>query len=198
MSPGLLEPGATTPEAASAEHAAQVAEIRLGQLLTARPPRFAAEGDLDPRIATWAQTLTQPGATNLIISGGVGAGKTWSAWHAAEHAIRAGFTGRTEFVGAARWREVVTPPPDFAVLRVLGTAELLILDDLAAGRLSEWDQEHLYGVMDARSAAMLPTLVTTNITDLRAMFGDRVASRIAESLTKVMFKGGDRRRAGAA
>jgi len=43
---------------------------------------------------------------------------------------------------------------------------------------------------------MVPTLITTNINDLRAMFGDRIASRLAENLVKIMLRGPDRRRGG--
>jgi len=181
---------------ASAEHAASVAAMRLRQLLDERPPRFAAEGDLDPDVAAWALTLGSADPANLVLSGDTGRGKTWAAWHAAEHALRNGYTGRVEFVGSARFREIVSPPTDFHALRVMGSAGLLILDDVGASRLSEWDTEHLAGVIDARSAAMVPTLITTNINDLRAMFGDRIASRLAENLVKIMLRGPDRRRGG--
>jgi DNA replication protein DnaC len=59
-------------------------------------------------------------------------------------------------------------------------AELLLLDDLAAERASEWTVELVYRLIDARWNACLPTIITVNAPngELRAKLGDRIASRL--------------------
>jgi hypothetical protein len=59
-------------------------------------------------------------------------------------------------------------------------ARLLLLDDLAAERATDWTAETLYRLIDARYARRLPTIITTNATGamIRENLGDRIASRL--------------------
>lgn len=76
---------------------------------------------------------------------------------------------------------------------------LLALDDLGAERPTEWAVETLSSLIDARTAAGLPTVVTSNyrigqVRDLwGGMAGKRVASRLAGACEPIEVTGPDRR-----
>lgn len=167
------------------------------RLLEARPPVYSTPGDLDSRLAKWADDLADPlsPGKGLILTGPVGVGKTWALWHAAERAVRAGFAGGICFVQAGSFRRAVAPattdPAVFGKWKGIG---LLILDDLGSPRLSEWDLDNLHELTHARWEYQLPTAVASNFHDLRSLLGERVASRLAAGAVKVKLAGEDRRR----
>jgi DNA replication protein DnaC len=72
---------------------------------------------------------------------------------------------------------------------------LLLLDDLGAAKNSEWTEEINYRLIGHRYAAMLPCLITSNVpvAQLKAILGDRVASRLREMCQFVALTGPDRR-----
>ena len=77
---------------------------------------------------------------------------------------------------------------------------LLVLDDLAAERKTEWMQETVFNVIDARYRAKLPLIVTTNLTREELMNPEdityqRIFSRLFEMCTPIEIAGGDRRHA---
>jgi DNA replication protein DnaC len=74
--------------------------------------------------------------------------------------------------------------------------DLLLIDDLAAGKSSEWVEEATYRIINGRYEAMRPTIYTSNLPldQLRDAIGDRIASRLAETCTRVVMEGPDRRR----
>lgn len=77
---------------------------------------------------------------------------------------------------------------------------LLILDDLAAERKTEYMQEIVYNVIDARYRAKLPLIVTTNLTadELKhpaEITNQRTFSRLFEMCLPIKVEGEDRRRA---
>lgn len=170
-------------------------ERLAANLLEHRPAEFARPGILDRRLACWAGRLADGDARNAIVTGPVGTGKTWAVWHAAEHAVRAGYEDRIVITTAAQLRRIVAPstadPVEFARCREAG---LLALDDIGAVRLSEWDLDHLGELADARWADCRPTLITSNVTKLRDLLGPRISSRLAHNAVKVEFDGPDRRR----
>jgi DNA replication protein DnaC len=174
-----------------AERREQFAE----NLLTHRPAEFAAPGELDFRLQRWAQDLAAGNGRNLIVTGPVGTGKTWSVWHAAEHAVQAGYEGRVVITSAARFRRIVAPSTaDPAEFGRYSDAGLLAIDDLGATRLSEWDMDHLGELIDTRWADRRPTVVTSNISDLRTVLGPRISSRLAHHALVAEMTGPDRRR----
>ena len=59
-------------------------------------------------------------------------------------------------------------------LDALLAAPFVVLDDLGAGRQTDWVQEQLYMILDTRHMERLPTIVTTNLT------GPEMAPRIAD------------------
>ena len=61
-------------------------------------------------------------------------------------------------------------------------------------RLSEWDLDHLLELVDARWAAHRPIAVTSNVTTLRTLLGERISSRLAHGALIAEMDGPDRRR----
>lgn len=185
-----------TPEQeATATWQAEHRETLVANLLNGRPPEYARPGILDARLEAWADDLAAGKPRNLILTGEVGTGKTWAVWHAAERAVRAGYEGRVVMGTAARLRRIAAPatadPAEFARWCDAG---LLAVDDLAAVRLSEWDLDHLGELAEIRWAARRPVAVTSNVTALRKLLGERIASRLAHNALVVEFDGPDRRR----
>lgn len=82
----------------------------------------------------------------------------------------------------------------------LNRYDLLVIDDLAAERDTEYMNEIVQTVIDSRYRAGLPTIITTNLTaeeiknpaDIRKQ---RTYSRLLEMCLPVEVKGADRRRA---
>jgi DNA replication protein DnaC len=197
--------GVTAPDAieaiADAEVEAELAEIRLEGFLGRRPGRFATPGDLNADLLAWARRALAGDRGNLVITGATGTGKTWSAWRLGEELLRHGFRGRVEIASAYQIRQLAAPPTDTDALARLAAAELLALDDIGAVRVSDWDADHLYALIDERWAHRRPVIVIANATEpaekgrtlLESLLGERVASRIRDGVTVVAMTGADRR-----
>ena len=76
---------------------------------------------------------------------------------------------------------------------------LLVLDDLAAERKTEYMQEIVFSVIDSRYRAKLPTIVTSNLTaeaikNPADVAYQRIFSRLLEMCVPIEVKGEDRRR----
>lgn len=138
-------------------------------------------------------------APSLLLAGPTGTGKT----HAAYAALRLS----AESVRPASWKASSTAAllgdlrpsaknDSEELMRKFCSNPLLFLDDLGAGKSSEWTEEILYRVIDHRYANMLPCLLATNLkpSELAGVLGDRTASRLAEMCHTVVIDGDDRRR----
>ena len=78
----------------------------------------------------------------------------------------------------------------------LETADLVVWDDIASTKISDYDQQQLLMLIDTRVSEGLANIYTGNITSHEALtkaVGDRLASRIWNLSTLVEFKGKDRR-----
>ena len=88
---------------------------------------------------------------------------------------------------------------DRDALRRAETVPLLALDDLGAERPTDWAIETLTGLIDARTAEGLPTIVTSNYSlgQLRELWGGmpgaRIASRLGGACERIEVTGPDRR-----
>lgn len=84
--------------------------------------------------------------------------------------------------------------------RAAGHAGLVVLDDLGREKTTDWTGETIYALVNARYEALLPTLVTTNLTsaELAASPYWPVVSRLAEDGALVRIEAPDRRLRGAA
>lgn len=166
------------------------------------PPRYAHAAPTEPAVMAWCDAFAAGNPSSLLILGATGAGKTYQAYGAlrelAARGIATGWVGVTapDLYAALRPREGIDTEAEFA--RYAG-AELLLLDDLGAAKASEWTEEITYRLIGHRYDAMTPCLITSNVpTDkLRAVLGDRVASRLSEMCQRVVLRGGDRRRNGS-
>lgn len=80
----------------------------------------------------------------------------------------------------------------------LNTFPLLVIDDLSAERKTEYMQEIVFNVIDARYRANLPIIITTNLTREELMHPanigyQRIFSRLFEMCTPIEVVGKDRR-----
>ncbi len=135
----------------------------------------------------------------LLFYGTVGTGKTYAAAEIANALIDAGkpvlmtnftriinklqssFEGRQEYIDG------------------LNEFDLLILDDLAAERQTEYVLENVFNVIDARYRAKKPLIITTNLTIEQLKNPENVATariydRILERCFPVEVKGASNRR----
>jgi DNA replication protein DnaC len=147
------------------------------------PPRYRNATADHPAVQQWVERILRGGlglTQGLVLNGPTGCGKTWQAygaWHTV--AQQTGCRAVAVFVPALL--DSLRPGREpIASLEEVEGAELLLLDDLAAERASDWTIEIVTRVIDARWNACLPTIVTVNAPDggLRAKLGDRIASRL--------------------
>lgn len=133
----------------------------------------------------------------LLYYGPVGTGKTFLAACIANAVIDQGYRVRmTNFATVANDMQSTWEKDGY--IKDLCRYDLLILDDLGAERKSEYMQEIVFNVIDARSRAALPVIVTTNLT--RPELGNpadmaykRIYSRVLERCLAVEVDGNDRR-----
>jgi DNA replication protein DnaC len=130
---------------------------------------------------------SQPGA-GLLIFGLVGRGKTHLAVAIARHLLEA--MTDVEFRRCAQFyadlREAYrTNASEKLVLAPLENAGVLVLDDLAAGSLSDHERRFTLEVLDTRLNHHRPTIVTTNwsLREIAEKLDDRIASRLGAFTT---------------
>src|SRR5699024_1012018 len=73
-------------------------------------------------------------------------------------------------------------------------ADLLAIDDLGVVGMHNWDSDNLSRLINERWKNGLPTVVTTNVADLKPLVGPRAASRMQDEATFVAMGDNDRRR----
>lgn len=83
-----------------------------------------------------------------------------------------------------------------AVLEGYRKTSLILIDDLGAAKATEWVEEATYRLINGRYEDMRPAIFTTNLAlpELKNAIGDRIASRLAETCTRIVLDGPDRRR----
>lgn len=83
-----------------------------------------------------------------------------------------------------------------ALKNVLETSDVVVWDDIASTKISDYDQQQLLTLIDSRVSDGLSNIYTGNITSheaLKKAVGDRLASRIWNMSTLVEFTSKDRR-----
>jgi DNA replication protein DnaC len=103
--------------------------------------------------------------------------------------------GRFEIAAAYEVKAATDRPGNPALVDLWKRADLFAIDDLGVQRVNDWDAEHLHALIDTRWQHRRPTILASNVADLRTVLGPRAASRLADGATLVRFTGADRRRA---
>lgn len=173
------------------------------------PARYRSATATDQRVIDWAAAVIADPASagDLLLLGPVGTGKTHQAFGAIRRIVT---TPRRSLAGVwltPGWRAgthadiAASMRPSFGVdpERVMGdyrSAPLLLIDDLAMAKDSEWFEETTYRLVSGRYNDQRPTIFTTNLMggEIKAVLGDRIASRLAQSCQAVSLAGPDRRR----
>lgn len=138
----------------------------------------------------------------LLFYGPVGTGKTFLAACIANAVLAQGYKVKmTNFATLAD--EMWAVPDKAAYIADLSKYPLLILDDLGVERKSEYMQEMVYKIVNARYVAGTPVIVTTNLTtDELTKTADigyaRTYDRLLEKCLPIKVDGRSRRRAAAA
>lgn len=135
----------------------------------------------------------------LLLYGTVGTGKTYYAACIANALIDTGFTVKmTNFMQILnRLQDLKENKQQF--IDGLNRYSLLIIDDLGAERSTEFAQEQVFNVIDARYRSGLPFIITTNLTaeELKKpqdVGYSRIYDRILERCHPVAVTGASRRR----
>lgn len=138
-------------------------------------------------------------APSLLLAGPTGTGKTHAAfaalWLCAETVQPFRFKAASTAALLGDLRPSAKNDSE-ALMKQYCSDPLLFLDDLGAGKGSEWTEEILYRVIDHRYVNMLPCLFATNLApnELADRLGGRTASRLAEMCQIIVIDGEDRRR----
>jgi len=105
-----------------------------------------------------------------------------------------------------------TKTTELMVLEPVVDADVLLLDDLGAWKMTDWMNDTLFYILNSRYMAKRPTLITTNYHDvtreealaadplrrreyLVERIGQRLRSRLMEMCLVVRMQGGDHRQA---
>ncbi|MSS70819.1 MAG: AAA family ATPase [Candidatus Latescibacteria bacterium] len=81
------------------------------------------------------------------------------------------------------------------ILETLSTIPCLVIDDFGVQRNTEWEQEMLYNLVDARYEHERLTMVTTNkpFEEIRELHGGRIYSRLLEMCEIIQVEASDYR-----
>ncbi len=158
--------------------------------------RFTADRPTHDGVVRATIALGRWQIDGFVIRGPVGTGKTHEAVAAFRYLVRDRAMLPAVAVAVPALLDGLRPGRvPVESLDACEDARLLLLDDLAAERGTDWTAETLYRLIDARYARRLPTIVTTNATGdlVRANLGERVASRLNGLGMVVTLDGPDRR-----
>lgn len=144
----------------------------------------------------------------LLIIGPPGIGKTHLAISTLKEAVRRSgararyYDTRSLLTQIRSTYNSMTKTAEMDVIRPVMDAKLLILDDLGAERLTDWVEETMNVIVNARYNAKLPTIFTSNYEDvpdrdevnsLLVRVGFRLHSRLREMCEFLEFDGPDYR-----
>lgn len=150
------------------------------------------DGPAAREAAVWADGTRE---TNLLITGGVGTGKTGLASAVVRHLVLKHVSG-IRFVSVPAMLDAMRPGgvDDPTLMTSLVGTNLLVLDDLGAERVTDWVRERLYVLLNGRYEAMQSTIVTSNcdVHTLASAIDERTISRLTEQRTHIVLTGGGR------
>jgi DNA replication protein DnaC len=183
------------------------------------PRRFITAAATHPEVTAWcdayaaaAKAGRPPAVWSLVIVGPFGTGKTWQAYGAVRRIALSGVKVRWMAASLPDLLDELRPHngrDSHAEYEKWAAADLLLVDDLGAEKVSEWSLTTLGRIVNHRSAYLLPTIWTTNLPQrprdrdrnpprtLKSELDGWVYSRLCESAF-VTIKGEDRRQPPAA
>lgn len=165
---------------------------------------FAADDGVNPRITKALKSyvnnfnMFKEQGKGLLLYGGVGTGKTFGAACVVNALIDKGVPCLiTSFARVLNTLWCVEDKQ--AYIDSLNRFDLLVLDDLGAERNSEYAQEQVFNVIDARYRLGLPLIITTNLSieDIKktdSLSNQRIYDRVLAMCHPVEVKGMSRRR----
>jgi hypothetical protein len=185
-----------TPEEAAERREKAHAGVR-GRWERRRPAMYANAkmADLSPESVRGSGWSWDHHSLNLCLAGPVGTGKTHAAYAIANDWVDRGMVVEAWSVG-----DLLTAlRPGHEDERAdfwCRAADLLILDDLNATKVSEFSMEQITLLMDWRLSRMRRTIVTTNLTEdqLQEAWGERLMDRLRHRRTVKVLTGESRRR----
>lgn len=163
------------------------------------PPHFRTAKVTHPEVTAWVDAYAKGATRSLLLLGPTGVGKTYTAYAALRAVVTGPRPGTWTATTAADMYAALRPRPkvdtEAEMHRMRGVAVLMV-DDLGATKHSVWVEEQTYRVVDHRYVHARPMILTSNLptAQLREAIGDRIASRLAETCTRVVLDGPDRRR----
>jgi DNA replication protein DnaC len=135
------------------------------------------------------------GARNLLLLGPVGTGKSYAAWALAHEAVSRGLS--TNVWSVPRLLLDMRPSGDTRAFVRACSSRFLVLDDLAAARMTDWATEQMYAIADHRASHQFRTVITANASwdDLVAMWGLPTMDRFRDGALDLVLRGDSLRRA---
>lgn len=201
--PDVVERIAAKAAAATADDVddVDIAELRFQARWEAFAPTAMFDGavldDLAPDVRAevdrWLDSDPEGPRGNLIISGTLGIGKSYTGIAICHALMRRGHTARWGPV--AEILDRLRPGGDLEVEH-LTRPDYLFLDDLGADRATDWATERLYVVINRRWLERRPLIVTTNSTteQIVEQIGARSWDRIRDGAVGIEMTGESRRR----
>lgn len=208
-------------EASRQELRREQAVNRHNAYVATRPEiyRTASYDDFEPRDRNHAKIRGwwMSGAKNLLIAGHPGRGKTHAGMAICNQVAAADREGgklpvTVRAYTAARVRELLQPlgahqqrDEVYAAalardVRALAEADLVLLDDLTAEKMTDWLRSALHRIIDQRVSNNRRTIVTMNAPTQKLVgehmteqFGAPIVSRLRDDVVAVWLEGEDRR-----
>ena len=142
----------------------------------------------------YAQNFTK-NSHGLFMVGKTGLGKTFLSSCIANELLKKGFS--VAFDSIQNYLRDIEKEhfgkADGDTLETLLNADLVILDDLGSEFSSSFNNSVIYNIINSRSNAGMPTIVSTNLSldELKSRYDDRITSRLMGSLHPIRFIGED-------
>jgi DNA replication protein DnaC len=137
---------------------------------------------------------------SLLLMGDVGRGKTFLSSAIANVVVGARKTvvylTFSEFLDLVRMHKFDDDQQYQEGSQRLMEADLLVLDDLGAEKVTEFVAQELFTIINHRMNRQAPMVVSTNLSpaELEDTYGSRIASRLLNGFDAVMLKGQDVRK----
>ena len=198
-----IDPDTPIPDEPPFDPIAWRLEHYAARLAAEVPTQFRDAQPDHPQVRAWLeQHLADPAAApSIVLAGNTGTGKTHLAYGILRYLVGVAARANRDF----RWlvtthadlNAALRPKPDDSHAYALDPyldAPFLILDDVGAGKGSEFTEENITRLIDHRWARRMATVYTTNldVDRLEKVVGERVVSRMADAV-HVELVGDDRR-----